>query len=127
MEVFGLPIIVTTALFGLGGACVFAMISPDRKSVLKATASILVGSIASLALTPAICEWVSWDSFHNTHATAFGIGLVGNPLCRFALSEGTLEMLKNAALRLFNLRNGDGPRPPKGPREKHPQPDSDVL
>ncbi len=122
-----LPHWLTMSLAGLGGACVFAMIQPDRKSWLRSLASIVVGFKAALWLTPALCEWRGYESIHVQHAVAFSVGLIGNPLCRLILSEATAEaatVIKDAVARFFNRKNGGGEPPPRG---KHPRPDSDNF
>lgn len=122
MEGIDLPISLTLALSGLGGACVFAMIQPDRESWLRSGASIAVGFLAALFTAPALCEWRGWESHPVQHATAFAIGLLGNPLCRVVLSEGTLAAVgavKDAIKRVFGHGENGTPRPPR------PRPDSD--
>ena len=121
---WGVPAVFSLAFAGLVGAWVFAVISPIRENVWRAAASISVGFGAALFISPVIWWLTALESLEARHAIAFTVGLIGNPLCRLALSEGPTiawAWVKGAIARaLGNSKNGNG-----GPPYQPMRPDSD--
>ncbi len=123
---FGLPIAASLAFAGLVGAWVFAVISPIRENVWRAAASISVGFGAAVFISPVVWWLCALESVEARHGISFTVGLIGNPICRLILSEGTgvawlwFKGAIGRALGIGNGKNGNGGtyqpiRPPSDP------------
>lgn len=114
-----LPTEATMLLAGLAGALVFAFIRPERESLVKAIGNLVVGTVTSFWLTPALADWRDWSNLHGRHAAAFVVGLVGLVGCRLivqlAESETATRLFKRMLGWPDDERRNPGPDKPPGP------------
>lgn len=137
-----LPPEITLPLASAGGALVFSFIRPDRQSWVRSCGNMGCGTVISVFSAPAVCEWRGWDSIHQQHIAAFGIGLIGMVCCRAivaSVESDSAKVLMQLARRFIGVeseRTPDEPRPkvdtpppmlPPLPPMQRPRPDSDGL
>lgn len=89
-----LPVEVTLLLASLLGASAFGFIRPYNGPWYYAAVGIGLGTGLGFFLTPAIVEWLEWESQHRTHLVAVGVGLFGMIGCRASVAAAESEATK---------------------------------
>lgn len=105
-----LPFELNLFLAALAGATAYYFVRPDRKDSTRAAATIVTGTGTSFFLTPWLCESIEMETFRAEMGIAFGVGLLGQIICRTVIvsaesegAKGVWAIVWRAGKRAFGI------------------------
>lgn len=124
MDGLPLPLWGAVALAACAGSMTFALIRPNRESLLAAVAQILTGAVTGTVLAYAICEWAHFVTPHQHMFVAYVIGLLGMSLARAAV---TLTETQAGKVAMGALRRALGIAPKDGDEDGKDDADEEAV